>query len=116
MKNNAQKTTESIERQITRFAPDFRDCILARSVSSPAALERWNPNLIGSDIWGYDGYPTASLPSHALTLSQTAVQPLFLRSILHLLVEVSTESAGIMPPQRRLRILLLDLQLARHPS
>ena len=44
--------TECIENQITRFAPDFRDCILARSVSSPAALERWNPNLIGGDFMG----------------------------------------------------------------
>ncbi len=44
--------TESIENQIARFAPDFRDCILARSVSSPAALERWNPNLIGGDFLG----------------------------------------------------------------
>lgn len=44
--------TELIERQITRFAPDFRDCILARSISSPLALERWNPNLIGGDFLG----------------------------------------------------------------
>ena len=44
--------TESIERQITRFAPDFHDCILARSISSPLALERWNPNLIGGDFLG----------------------------------------------------------------
>ena len=44
--------TESIENQIARFAPDFRDCILARSISSPAALERWNPNLIGGDFLG----------------------------------------------------------------
>jgi len=49
---SAEDYTESIERQITRFAPDFRDCILARSVSSPAALERWNPNLIGGDFVG----------------------------------------------------------------
>jgi phytoene dehydrogenase-like protein len=44
--------TELIERQIVRFAPDFRDCILARKVSSPAELERWNPNLIGGDFLG----------------------------------------------------------------
>lgn len=44
--------TELIERQITRFAPDFRDCILARSISSPATLEQWNPNLIGGDFLG----------------------------------------------------------------
>jgi phytoene dehydrogenase-like protein len=49
---SAEDYTESIERQITRFAPDFRDCILARSVTSPAALERWNPNLIGGDFVG----------------------------------------------------------------
>src|SRR5260370_10604 len=41
---------EPIERQIERFAPGFRDCILARTVSPPIALERWNPNLIGGDI------------------------------------------------------------------
>ncbi|HEX6564103.1 MAG TPA: NAD(P)/FAD-dependent oxidoreductase [Chthoniobacterales bacterium] len=44
--------TESIERQIARFAPGFRDCILGRSISSPAALEQWNPNLIGGDFLG----------------------------------------------------------------
>jgi phytoene dehydrogenase-like protein len=38
--------------RIARFAPDFRDCILSRSVSSPAALELWNPNLIGGDFLG----------------------------------------------------------------
>jgi phytoene dehydrogenase-like protein len=43
---------EVIEGQIARFAPEFRDCVLARSISPPAALERWNPNLIGGDILG----------------------------------------------------------------
>jgi hypothetical protein len=41
-----------IERQITRFAPEFGDCILSKSVSSPASLERWNPNLVGGDVLG----------------------------------------------------------------
>ena len=49
---SAKDYSELIERQITRFAPDFRDCILARSISSPMALERWNPNLIGGDFLG----------------------------------------------------------------
>jgi len=44
--------TERIERQIERFAPGFRDRILARSVMSPAMLERYNPNYIGGDING----------------------------------------------------------------
>lgn len=42
----------SIDAQIERFAPGFRDRILARHVLSPAALERWDPNLIGGDIGG----------------------------------------------------------------
>jgi phytoene dehydrogenase-like protein len=43
---------EAIECQINRFAPGFRDCILARSISPPAVLERWNPNLVGGDLSG----------------------------------------------------------------
>jgi phytoene dehydrogenase-like protein len=44
--------TESIEAQIERFAPGFRDCILARRVSAPAALEAMDANLVGGDISG----------------------------------------------------------------
>jgi phytoene dehydrogenase-like protein len=39
-----------IERQIERFAPGFRDRILARHVMTPADLETRNPNLVGGDI------------------------------------------------------------------
>ena len=48
--------TARIEAQIERFAPGFRDTVLARSVAAPADLERRNPNLIGGDING--GAPT----------------------------------------------------------
>jgi phytoene dehydrogenase-like protein len=41
-----------IESQIERFAPGFRDCILARSVWPPARLEEHNPNYVGGDILG----------------------------------------------------------------
>ena len=44
--------TEAIERQIERFAPGFRELILARHAMSPADLEEWNPNLVGGDIAG----------------------------------------------------------------
>jgi phytoene dehydrogenase-like protein len=44
--------TERIEAQIERFAPGFRQTILARSVLSPQALERHNANLVGGDIGG----------------------------------------------------------------
>jgi phytoene dehydrogenase-like protein len=44
--------TDRIERQIERFAPGFRDTILARHVMGPDALESHNPNLVGGDISG----------------------------------------------------------------
>src|SRR5581483_5807487 len=43
---------ERIEAQIERFAPGFRELILARSVLTPVALERRNRNLIGGDVGG----------------------------------------------------------------
>ena len=44
--------TGIIERQIDRFAPGFSKRILARRVSSPAQLEKMNPNLVGGTITG----------------------------------------------------------------
>jgi phytoene dehydrogenase-like protein len=44
--------TERIERQVERFAPGFRERILARSVLGPADLERRNVNYVGGDING----------------------------------------------------------------
>ena len=39
-----------IEAQIERFAPGFRDRVLARAVATPADLERRNANFVGGDI------------------------------------------------------------------
>lgn len=44
--------TEVIERQVERFAPGFRDRIIARHVMYPADLERNNPNDVGGAITG----------------------------------------------------------------
>jgi len=44
--------TAVVEAQIERFAPGFRDTILARRASNAVALADWNPNLIGGDISG----------------------------------------------------------------
>jgi len=44
--------TSRIERQIERFAPGFRERILARHTMGPERLEAWNPNLAGGDISG----------------------------------------------------------------
>jgi phytoene dehydrogenase-like protein len=43
---------ERIERQIERFAPGFRDLILARHVRDTAGFEAYNENCIGGDING----------------------------------------------------------------
>jgi phytoene dehydrogenase-like protein len=55
---------DRIEQQIERFAPGFRDLILARSVLTAADLERYNPNYVGGDING-----------GASTLRQTLFRP-----------------------------------------
>ena len=56
--------SRAIETQIERFAPDFQDCIAARSLLSPADLEKRNPNLVGGDIIG-----------GAMTLGQVFLRP-----------------------------------------
>ena len=53
-----------IEAQIERFAPGFRDLVLARSVRTAADMERHNPNYVGGDINAGAG-----------TLLQTVLRP-----------------------------------------
>src|SRR5215213_5245744 len=44
--------TERIEAQVERFAPGFRDLIIARHTINSVQLEQHNPNMIGGDIGG----------------------------------------------------------------
>ena len=44
--------TERIEAQVERFAPGFRERVLARSVMSPSDVEAYNANYVGGDIGG----------------------------------------------------------------
>lgn len=44
--------TEPMEDQIERFAPGFRDVVLARHTTNPAQLEAYNRNYLGGDISG----------------------------------------------------------------
>jgi phytoene dehydrogenase-like protein len=44
--------TSRIETQLERFAPGFRERVLARHVMPPRLLEARNPNLVGGDING----------------------------------------------------------------
>ena len=42
--------TDIIDAQIERFAPGFRDVVLARATMSAADFEAYNPNYVGGDI------------------------------------------------------------------
>lgn len=42
--------TDAIERQLERFAPGFRDRVLARATAGPAELAVRNANYVGGDI------------------------------------------------------------------
>jgi phytoene dehydrogenase-like protein len=44
--------TTAIEGQLERFAPGFRDRVLARSTMNAKALEGYNQNYVGGDING----------------------------------------------------------------
>jgi phytoene dehydrogenase-like protein len=44
--------TERIEAQVERFAPGFRDRVLARATADSAAVERHDENYVGGDING----------------------------------------------------------------
>lgn len=61
---STEPMAERIEAQIERFAPGFRDRILARSIMAPAQLESMNANLAGGDING-----------GAIDLAQFAMRP-----------------------------------------
>jgi phytoene dehydrogenase-like protein len=84
---SAVDMTARIEAQIERFAPGFRDCIQARHVMGPAAMERYNPNYVGGDINGgvqdlrqHFTRPTVSLnpystPTKGLYLCSSSTPP-----------------------------------------
>jgi phytoene dehydrogenase-like protein len=42
--------TDAIEAQIERFAPGFRDLVVARHRTTAVELERYNPNYVGGDV------------------------------------------------------------------
>jgi phytoene dehydrogenase-like protein len=44
--------TQAVENQVERFAPGFKELILARHTMNPAQMEEYNPNYIGGDING----------------------------------------------------------------
>lgn len=74
--------TGPIEAQVERFAPGFRDVILARHTATAAELERMNPNLVGGDITGgvIDLAQLVSRPALRLSPYRTSARGVYLCS------------------------------------
>ena len=74
--------TGRIEAQIERFAPGFRDRIIARHAMGPFELQRRNPNLIGGDINGGEAtlWQLAFRPAVRLVPYSTPLRNVFICS------------------------------------
>jgi phytoene dehydrogenase-like protein len=73
---------ERMEEQVERFAPGFRDRILARHVLGPADMQARNANLVGGDVGGgsYRLRQVVFRPLPSLSPYRTPVRGLFLGS------------------------------------
>ena len=80
--NSMLDMSERIESQIERFAPGFRERVLARHVMTPAALEHYNANYVGGDISGgaQDLRQLFTRPAMRLTPYATPDRKLFICS------------------------------------
>ena len=74
-KGSTVDMTDRIEAQIERFAPGFRDRILAKHTMNTVEVEAYNPNYIGgdiiggvADIWQLFTRPVLSLNPYAMPL------------------------------------------------
>jgi phytoene dehydrogenase-like protein len=74
--------TAAIEAQVERFAPGFRNRILARHVTTPADFERHNANYIGGDITGgvMDVWQVFTRPAARLDPYTTPARDIYLCS------------------------------------
>ena len=74
--------TDAIEEQIERFAPGFRESILARHRMGPGQLQDYNPNYIGGDINGgqLDIFQLFTRPTRSLTPYRTSNPTVYLAS------------------------------------
>ncbi len=74
--------TAHIENQIERFAPGFKDTILARHTFNPTQMEAYNPNYIGGDINGgvMDIFQLYTRPTLSLTPYRTSNKNVYIAS------------------------------------
>ena len=71
-----------IEKKIERYAPGFREVILARNTMSATAMERYNPNYVGGDINGgkQDIFQLYTRPIASLNPYRTSRRNIFICS------------------------------------
>ncbi|RFS19618.1 NAD(P)/FAD-dependent oxidoreductase [Chitinophaga silvatica] len=74
--------TDIIEKQIERFAPGFRDLILAKHTLNAQQMEAYNPNYVGGDINGgiSDLRQLYTRPTLSLSPYQTAGRNIYICS------------------------------------
>ncbi|MGC5341582.1 phytoene desaturase family protein [Streptomyces sp. DT171] len=74
--------TEAVERQLERFAPGFRDLVLARAVAGPPRLAARNANYVDGDIacGAFAGLQTVIRPKLARVPYATAHPAVFICS------------------------------------
>lgn len=74
--------TEVIEQQVERFAPGFRETILARHKFAAVEMETYNPNYVGGDINGgiMDLFQLYTRPTLSLTPYRTSNRAVYICS------------------------------------
>ena len=79
---SSDRQVDAVERQVERFAPGFRDRILARHVLGPADLQSRNANLVNGDVGGgsYGGLQSVFRPLPKVSPYRTPLDGLFLCS------------------------------------
>ena len=79
---SATNMTDVIEQQIERFAPGFKDCILAKHAMNAEDIQAYNANYIGGDINGGAPLLTQLFTRPALRLSpyKTSAKGLYICS------------------------------------
>ena len=78
----SEASVRAVEDQVERFAPGFRELILARHILGPAELQARNPNLVHGDVGGgsYSGLQSVFRPAPAPSPYRTPLSGLFLAS------------------------------------
>jgi phytoene dehydrogenase-like protein len=71
---------DGVDAQIERYAPGFRDTVIARHVRTPADIERENPSMVGGDLASGSFEPDQQLifrPDPRLCRHRTPVRGLY---------------------------------------